>query len=241
MRRITTFILFIALIGSTYWYKETLLTHFLSRRLGSELSIQEIQFGLKELTFKGVSIKNPSPSILPYAFDGATVKVRLNMLDLWKKDLPIEQLRIENATLLIELQDSTGAKNNWATLLHEFSKRRDGKEYSIDKLIVTNLRFQGVRDYHKELSIPPLRHFELENLGHIHSLTLGSLSHTIFQSLLLPLTSKPHLAKLLDHVSTKPLPPPLKSTPSSKKDSTPREKAICQGIEMYRRTQNLFS
>lgn len=224
MRLIALIIVVLGLGGYLFVQKETLLSHWLSKKLSCTLSIKEVKLGLNSLTLKGVQIKNPPNCRLPYALTNGSIVVTANLWDFLKGTIPISQIHLESGILGIELYNSSGSENNWNTLLKEFTLKRDGKGFTIDRLVVTNLQFKGLRSK-KEFPISPLYYLELDHLGTLRPLCMGQVGQSLFEGILFNLKTKPHLAHLLEDAPT------LESPHPKKPDATVVAR---EGLEMFR-------
>ena len=220
MRSLAFLLLIGALLGYGYTKKETILAHLLSKQLCCDLSIKHAKITPNQLLLKGVTIKNPQGSHLPYALEKATVQVDANLIDFLKGIVPIRCITLKNATLKLEFKDANESDNNWAKLLRSFSQREGGKGYVIDSLVISNIHFNGVCIANKRVNPPTLAHLELEQLGRPRPLAVGQLSRIVFQSILSTLTTKPQLSKLLDHVALVPSSATYKIQPTTSKTDT---------------------
>ncbi len=198
MIRLISFLILVATIalGIYFWTNRvSTLESFLSKRLNSKVSLDEVRLGWGRLTLRGLQIETPSSK----AFRSDEIVLEMSPFAFFKKTVYVEKIKIQNPTLSLELYNSSGSENNWVRLLNGFPSG-SGKKFIIRKLVIINLRFDVTRSNGKPVSIPPLPYLELQGLGEKGALTVSQLGQVIFQALLQTVVSQGHLGALLDNV-----------------------------------------
>ena len=247
-RSLILVIILVAVVAGVFLWvaRVPTLERFLSKRLNTKLTIEEVHFGWGTLTIEGLRIKNPAKSTLPYAFQGGSITLEMSPFQLWSEVMHIDRIQIESPTLGVELYNSAGTDNNWSRLLNTFPSG-NGRKFVIKKLTISNLRFDIVRSNGKPINIAPIPYLEFDNLGEKGALTLSQVGKVIFQTLLQTLTSQSQLRGILDTVQALP-----KQVLEGVKSTLPLENAkgaLQEGLDTIKRKgeeaseflQDLFS
>ncbi len=189
-------------VAALIWFgRVTIAEHLLSKKLSMDVKIESVKLGWREITFCNLHLSNPLQAHALDAFTAESISIFVHPLELISKRVHIDQVKVVNPTCYLELYNSSGSDNNWVHILNHMPIATQGtKHFVIDKLQVTNLSFKAIRPKGKALSLPPLPYLEFEHLGESGSLSLSSLSKSIFELFLSSLTSKKHFGALLDHV-----------------------------------------
>lgn len=202
---IALFLLLVISSGAYLWItRVSRVERFLSSQLMAEVTIENVKIGWNKLRIQGLRIENPSQSPLPYAFQADEIFLQMSPFEIWEQTIHIDQVKVQNPTLGIQLFNSAGSDNNWARFLNHFPSGGDRK-FIIKKLSIMNLQFKIIRSNGKELSVPTIPLLELDNLGEKNALTLSQLARVLFQTILHILSNKAsQLGPLLDEVTTLP-------------------------------------
>jgi len=248
LRFIILLIVIIVIVAGVYLWMARVptLERFLSKRLNSKVTIEEVHLGWGTLTIEGLRIENPSQSTLPYAFQGGALTLEMSPFELWQKTIHIDRIKIQNPSIGVELYNSSGTDNNWSRLLNGLPTGGERK-LIVKKLTILNLQFEVIRSNGKSLTIPAIPYLEFENLGEKDSLTLSQLSRVIFQVILQSISSKAHLGAIMENVSG--LPQDLLEGVTSTLPLEEAKGAIQEGMDTIRRKtqeaseflQDLFS
>lgn len=243
-----SFLLFVIGGGVYLWTARVpIMERYFSNRLNTKVTIEKIHMGWGSLQIEGLRLANPLPSRLPYAFQEQKITIELSPLELWKRNVQIKQIKVENPTLFIELYNHSGADNNWARLLNNLPIGNQDRKFTVKKLAISNLRFEIGRSNSKNVSIPPIPYLEFNHLGEKDSLTFSQLGRVVFQIILQNIPSKAHVGAILDNVTA--LPKNVLEGVSSSLSLNEAKGAIQGGMETLQRKtqeaseflQNLFS
>ncbi len=200
----TLAVIAIVVVGAYLWIARVpTLERFLSKKLGVKVSIDDVNLSWSRFSIERLRIENPGRGPSSFAFETREISVELSPLEIWKKTLHIHQVTLHDPTLTLELYNSSGKENNWVRILNGLPSSSD-RHFIIDKLTITNLKFQAIRSKGKTLSIPPIRRLNFENLGYNSPLSLGQVGKIVFQGILKSLTPRPYLGSILDRTRVVP-------------------------------------
>lgn len=192
------------LAGVVLWLGRVSFTEsFLSKKLKTEVTLEDISFGFGKITLKNLRLTNPASSKVPYAFEAGAITIQLSPSELFKKETHIHRIKIQDPHLSIELYNSSGNDNNWAPILSQVPSKPHSSSHSyiIDRLSIVNLRVDIIRNGGKKISLPSIPYLEFQS---ITKNNLPELFRHIFIKLLESIPSKYNLNTLLDTLTSSP-------------------------------------
>ena len=200
IRMLTSLTFLLTVGGGVYlWISRVpFLEHYLTKKLGITVYIDDVTLGLNTVTLSNFRLESPERS----PFSVSKLRLDLPFTNFFHQELHIERLRLQSPQVRLELLNLVGSDSNWSHILCDLPSTKT-RPFSIDKLIVTNLRFEVTRSTGRTLKVPPLPYLELNSLGENRSLTLPQISHVLFQTMLSTLTTRPYMGSILDNI-----PPP---------------------------------
>ena len=189
-------------MGSYLWITRVpTLERFLSQKLNAKVNVDDVEFGLNQIIIKGLRIKSPSPATLFYAFEGETITIELNFLQLCKNTVGIKQITLQDLTINIELYNLTGSDNNWARLLCECPHIGEKQNFKIDQLNMINIKFNTLRSTGNKIALPTISQLTLKQQG---PYTLPHIGQLLFKTSLATFTAKPPFGALFESVAAVP-------------------------------------
>lgn len=224
----------------------------LSKKLKTEVTVQDVSIRWGKVTLENLQIKNLSPSKLPLAFETGSLIVQFNPFELFKEQTHIQRIKIQDPHLTIELYNTTGNENNWISLLSKLpapsstqstSKTSSHHPLIIDRLSLVNVHIDIIRPGGKVITIPAIPYLEFQGIGEQGSINFSTLFRELFIKILESTQSKQALGSILDQLSSQENGQP----PSSSMDSI--KSTMKEGIDALKRKageaqeylQNLFS
>ncbi len=171
-------------------------------------------------------IENPPNSKQPYAFQVEKIELEIHPLRLLNKQIFINQITLQNPHLDLELFNGVGNENNLTALLNALPCNANNF-LTVNKLRLENLKIQVARSYGRPLAIPSIPLLEFDQLGKTSPLSVPEVSRVLFQTIMMTLSTKPHLSAVLDDVE---------GLPQNLLKSTPEDPSLLQGgMDMIRK------
>lgn len=224
-----TFVIFLLLIltASYFWMNRTsYVGQFLSNQLNANVTVSSVTFRNKRCEIEGLRIENPPHSKQPYALQVEKMEVEIHPLRLLNKQIFINQITLQNPHLDLELFNGLGNENNLTTFLNALPSGAN-HFLIVNKLRLENLKIQVARSYGRPLAIPSIPVLEFDQLGEKNPLNIPEVSRLLFQTILMTLSTKPHLSAVLDNVE---------GLPQNLLKTTAQDPNILQGgMEMIRK------
>ncbi len=199
------------LAGIIVWLSRiSVVESILSQKLDTDVTVEDVSLGWNQVTLKNLRLKNLPQSKVPYAFEAQSVTIQMSPFELGKKEIHVQRIKIQDPHLTVELYNSAGNDNNWASILKRIPSPQTvtaapselSHFYIIDRLSITNLQIDLLTD-NKTTSLPKIPYLELHDVGRNHTLTLAQLCQQLFVAILEAVQSKYHLGALLEHFSSK--------------------------------------
>jgi hypothetical protein len=196
-RLIRTIFLSVLMVGicvGSYFYMTRVdrLEKFLSKKLGTEVTVKDVRVGLKTFSIEGLKIHNLHSTFLK----ADEIEIRANPWELLNEEISISQVRIVSPTLGIMFLNRSRSENNWSEAAHEKHSSSGERRFSIDNLRIINLQFEAVVPGVKSLALPQIPYLELHSLGKGSSLTFPALERLILEKIS---EQEPKLAGFFGH------------------------------------------
>lgn len=161
-------LIFICILGYLWIRKDSLVEHWLSQKLHTQVSVGCVSPRLSGIKIRHLCIHNRPTTIkrFPYALEAEYVKVRFSLLSmLISKKVEISDLTIQGASLTFFPFESNSSKTNWQLLWNGFlqiQELHDDLSYTskIDTLPILirrcqfiNTRIQGFKSNQKDFPV----------------------------------------------------------------------------------------
>ena len=169
--------------------------YLLSQKLGNKVKLSSMKIGWREISLHNFQLLNPKS--INRAFTAESISLSINPLRR-----RVEELKVTNPILHLELYNASGTNNNWSTILNRYPTLKGTKHFTIHKLTLINPSFHIQRSNGKELALT-LPQITFDKLD-LSPLALSDISKVIFEQMLYSITSKQHLGAILDNVETLP-------------------------------------
>lgn len=165
---------------------------FLSKKLGTEVTIKDVRIGLRTFSIEGLKIHNLHSTFMK----AEEIEIRANPWELLNQEIAISRVRIVSPTLGIMFLNRSRSENNWSAAAHEKQGSSDQRRFTIDDLRIINLQFEAVVPGVKSLSLPQIPYLELHCLGKNSALTFPVLERIILEKIS---EQEPKLAGFFGH------------------------------------------
>lgn len=165
----------------------------LSKCLGHETVIEDIAFGWEKIKLKNLKIKNAPNPILPFALQADKVILKVKPTAFFKEKIVIDAVSIENLKLGVLLLNKAGTEHNWQ--LKETACIK--KHFQIAHYKIDNLECEAFTCNGKPLKVKGIPHIEFLNLGVKQGMTLLQINNTVFELILMRLSTNPGLEGLV--------------------------------------------
>lgn len=199
------FALIIAVAAGTYFWvaRVPTLERALSRRLGTDVTLQGVDLGWSSVTLHGLKIANPESS--EPALRAKSLRIDISPFKLFKDEVHIDFLSLDSPLIDIRLSNRSGSQNNWVQILANLPPSAPSKKrFVIDTLTINNIRFKVTTAEGKTLEVPPIPYIELKNIGKGNPLTLAQVGEILFQTILRMVARNPNLRDLIDQLPNLP-------------------------------------
>lgn len=163
--------------------KTPLIATYLTHKLGVPVSLNWISLTPSQTKMKGFKINNPIGYKSATAFKAKQIEIDYAFRQLFSNPMEVNEIDMENVFLDIELNNISGAKNNWTAIAARMPKEgASAKEWQIHKLAITNLtvviRGLGLKGGTKKKTIP---HIEFHNISSKTGFPTKKLIQAIFE------------------------------------------------------------
>jgi|GEM_PF-4484560 len=167
MKKILLIILvsFLVILGFVWISKGSLLARYLSRELGTPVSIKSLSYSPEKVSIVGLNVYNPKGSRTQNALQIDLTRIYCPIGELFRKTTNINQIIMENINLGVELYNTSGTDNNWARILYNNEKRQVHQEdFFIKSLVLKDLSVTLTRSNGNTRTFGPIS-IELQNIS----------------------------------------------------------------------------
>ena len=201
-------LLILVVAGGLFYVKRTgasQLAGYLSQLFGVPVKVGELDLEWNRVTVKKLSIANPEPSPLEYAFFAPRIEIDLSFVSLLTEDIYVEMVEFDDPTLGIDLYNTLGSKNNWATLISNIPQKESpsSKEVTIDYLRIAplNLTLHTPTMGNNVKKLNPIPQIELHNIGRGEDgVNYAVAANVISQAIISTVINQTGLSTLLNSV-----------------------------------------
>lgn len=142
-----TIIILVILIGFiAYLYRSTLTSSVLSSKVGSKITISEINFNPPHITVDDFKMRNPLGFKNSYALEIRQIDVDAPYSNFKNNVIEINKIQLNDVTLDVEI---SGASNNWDAIITNVAK--DEKTDSTGKATIKLLE---INNLHVKITMP---------------------------------------------------------------------------------------
>jgi len=148
MRKIIGLIVFVVIIGVLYYFALSrapdMLSNYLSKAIGTSVSIDSIKPRLNKITVDQFEIANEEGYTLPKAFSAKTITLNAPISTYFQDRIVVDEIQVDSIYLGIEFDTAKSAAGNWTKLLSHYQKEAKldasgGKSVLIKKMVFTNI------------------------------------------------------------------------------------------------------
>lgn len=148
---IAILIAIIVIIGVVLYFNAAIIvSHLATRSLGVKTTVERVIFHKGEIEIRGVKVRNPKRSSLPYALTIATNTIRAPYKNYFKNHIDIDAIEITSPNITVETYNSANTSANWTKLMASVSQDRptpdhknegsgSGRSATIKELLITNI------------------------------------------------------------------------------------------------------
>jgi hypothetical protein len=138
------------ILSIVFWvFKNPIISSYLSKKMGMNVSIRGLSIGSNRISIDGVDIKNPKDGYKQEnALEASMIEVQYKIDNLLSKNSSVDLISIDKFILRIECNGPVCIKNNWSDLLSRVPEKEEkaGEGVTINKLLIKDLyvTVQGV-------------------------------------------------------------------------------------------------
>jgi hypothetical protein len=189
---ISLIIFFVILFGSAWFIMNdasSLLSFYLSSRLGVKVKVRKISFHPQGITIKGFKIKNPEGSPLPDAFRVQTININAKWVSYFRNPIEIDLVSFDDVYLSMLLPKEKKIACNWIKILNSLDEettviRRTKRSFKIEKLVVDKLRVELYTVGKKTEIVGPIKRIEIDHINSEEGLPLRTFTKAIMNEMM---------------------------------------------------------
>lgn len=202
----------IILVGGALWLsKEMLASRYLTKTFGAPSSVEKIVISANEIVVKGLQIQNPKGSTLDKALHIENIQIAVRVADLFKKQTSIQEIRVADPYIGIEMYDPAGRDNNWSRMLKHMqpetseTPKKGSKQVNIDYVLITNVEIEAVNPIRNQTIRPdPIAKIELRNVSSDDPRAFNHVMSVIIRAILKEVRKTGGLQNILEDVTKPP-------------------------------------
>lgn len=144
MKSLSFIVIFILLLFFGWLAKDGLLSHYLFRKMGFDITASNIWITPSRLVMDQFRIKNPEEYKLRNAFSAKKVSAEFTFDGIKENPSYIDLIVLDDVIITIECFDKNCAENNWKHLSK--NKSTHERNFIIDRLVFQNLTIEVLND-----------------------------------------------------------------------------------------------
>jgi hypothetical protein len=178
--------LFLVLIGAALWsHRTSLISHFLTKRVGTKVSLEAFHFVKEGCKIHGFHIFNPPPCKTDSAFFATKISCYMKLRSVFEKRVVIDKIHLQEIDLGIEFFNKSGDENNWTYLLSDDTETPvHSKPYLIRSLVFDNINATITDMDGKVKKVPTIKHLEFHDISDESGFPIAELEKAILQAMI---------------------------------------------------------
>lgn len=186
------------IIGLVWISKGSLLSRYLSRELGTPVTLKSLTYSPDKISLVDLMIFNPKDSKTSHALNVEMIQIFCPFIELFRTTTNIDQIEMDNINLGLELYNITGTDNNWTRILYNNKKRHIHEEtFFIKSLKLNNITVILTTNLGQTKTYGPIN-MELKNIS---SKSAGKdIETAIMNQIILEIIKRFNLPELLKQV-----------------------------------------
>ncbi len=196
-------IIIVVIIGFIIWFNiPNIIAHMLSKEFNVPVSIQSVSITKKHLKIDDLNIGTPKGSKTESSFFSKKIDVRSSLSQIRSKTLTIDSFTLTNNIIGIEFYNSSGSKNNWATMMSSpiKSQNHPKRKYLIKKLTLYNITVVLTKANGQRQTFPTIEKLEFFNITDETGFPIEEIEKAIAQAIIKSVFEKFNLLHLLKNV-----------------------------------------
>lgn len=206
------FLLCIFIIFATYLYiyRAPFISNMLTKIVGTQVMIKEIDISKQGLKAHDVRVANLSGALFKNAFRVKTIDVQITPAQLVQAiigsthPVTIEKIEITHPAISVELFNAIGSDNNWKRIIDRFPPTLQ-EETGIRRYIVKEIELTDIALAVKNRSlgnltieVPPIPYLIITPCPHDEPRTAEEITRTVFINIAIELGKQLHMQKFAE-------------------------------------------
>lgn len=196
------FLISLTLAGLCWGGRAIVAEGFLSTQLKVPVTIHSIEIEKGVAVVSQLKIGNPLHSRTPTSFSADNMEIFATHQQLFGPRFTLDEIRINDIFIGIELYDADGKNNNWAHIAGKNQERpsKKGRGYLVKTLILNNVNIQLTRANGTVKKYPTIDQVVLNDISEESGFPLHEIEKAIFNQMMQDLFRKLNLDQLIDTI-----------------------------------------
>ncbi len=194
-------VVIILIIGVVFWFNlPNIIANKLSKDLNLPVSISKVSVKKGNLKIYDLHVSNPKGSITKTAFATKTLDINTTIKQLRQEVLTIDSIIFNNVIIGVELYDSKGKKNNWATIMAMQPKKEKTSErqYLIKRLTLNQISVLLVQSNNSRQVLPTIPKLEFYNITQETGFPIDEIEQAIVNQIIKSVFKQFNLLNLIE-------------------------------------------
>lgn len=184
-------------MSALIWVKRSsAVAYFFSQRLGTEVTIQNLDISSSQITLKNFHIANPTSSKTASALFCQTIEINAPTSSIFfkSKEVTIDSINLNGISIGVEIYKN--GSNNWATILGH-DRKPSKKSYFIKTLELHSINVSVTNVDGQTINYPQIDHLVFHN---VKGLPVDQIEKAIMQAILKDIFQRFNLNNILDSI-----------------------------------------